>query len=490
MFKHWNNSAPSKQIEFYSLNLKLKFYFTLMIALVAVSALGQTNQLDIGKYKYRTDGFKALAFKPDLNFGSQNNNINGNGKNRSFSQNNFLFYKFQNSKDKSISNINMRFSGGHFSSLKNDTTFDRNSSIGYFLNGSQTYFNSKSQYVQLDLFSFLSPSVRNTNENFTVKEKYLNIQVNPTISIGKGRMENVSNAQLAAFILNDLEKAKKLKVKVSNDLLIELTEVITKVYNTRIFDYRKRRIYEVSQIDSFLMAKKAIAQNDIATFAIIQDNWDFAIQPSAVDAFYDYSNLLIATPYNSVSDRYNLKGILNQNDRFCGQRYFFSASVNLDNKNVRRQSDSVSNKDLNRNNNFSLGLNYEKAKPISLHWQVKGFINILYFNSHASSIERSGPKKNYNSQDVSTNLSGAIEYYPNSRTIVSVAPRIGYTKNLKNSLTSNTSTIASGLNIKSDYFINYNSRVTLQIDYSIIKNKYSPAFSSFDFRMGYNVYIF
>ena len=105
------------------------------------------------------------------------------------------------------------------------------------------------------------------------------IKDNPILGLGKGRIEMVNDAQMALFILNDLENQGLIVNKGSREQQYAFAEVITDINNQRVFDNRRKRIYELQRIDSFIKTSGLSSTTDIRHFTTINDNWIYAFNP-------------------------------------------------------------------------------------------------------------------------------------------------------------------------------------------------------------------
>ncbi|HSA04226.1 MAG TPA: hypothetical protein P5145_01425, partial [Tenuifilaceae bacterium] len=93
---------------------------------------------------------------------------------------------------------------------------------------------------------------------------------------GKGRIENVTDARLAIYILDDLLKQGRLSRTPNEDEVFAFADFITKTLNTRVIDSRIKRIKESVAIDSFLVSNELSTNTDGLYFGLINDNWNYA----------------------------------------------------------------------------------------------------------------------------------------------------------------------------------------------------------------------
>ncbi len=90
-------------------------------------------------------------------------------------------------------------------------------------------------------------------------------------AIGRGRLESVGDAQTALFILEDLYREGKIG-EVDKETADRFAHLITEIKNRRVFDYRRKTMFQLEQVDSFLRKNTGIKECDAKTFAIINDN--------------------------------------------------------------------------------------------------------------------------------------------------------------------------------------------------------------------------
>ncbi|WP_417599663.1 hypothetical protein [Owenweeksia hongkongensis] len=95
-------------------------------------------------------------------------------------------------------------------------------------------------------------------------------------SYGIGRIEPVTYARLAYDTYDWLRKKDRLSESPSNEDIDQLGAVMTEVANTRFFDSRFKRIFQLEQIDSTLRNSGLITEADMVYFAQVADIWGYA----------------------------------------------------------------------------------------------------------------------------------------------------------------------------------------------------------------------
>jgi hypothetical protein len=276
---------------------------------------------------------------------------------------------------------------------------ENNNSSNYIKNQSNAsridlYLNYENRYYQTnDFFYKIGVSCDNTiyysktrHQNYdgnaytdeTTKTSALNAANAVELGIGKGRIENVEDARLAVFILEDLLKATSITRKPTEEEILQFASTITKLKNRRYFDTRLRRIYEIQALDTFLRNTNLVSKSDAVYFTTLNDNWMYSNNPTRPSGkrfsinlrpsfFYGENNNTGNNPEMTFSKILGLK--------FYGE-YYNTKPINLK---------------WQRNYTFQLG--YQKGK----NW-----MNSIYDN-------------NYTSDAANIIARFELEYYPNSR---------------------------------------------------------------------------
>lgn len=76
----------------------------------------------------------------------------------------------------------------------------------------------------------------------TSRSKTSNGNLSVSLFAGKGRIEQVQDARLALYVLDDLKRLGKIQREVSGEEVIQLAELMTKLKYKRFFDNRLRRL--------------------------------------------------------------------------------------------------------------------------------------------------------------------------------------------------------------------------------------------------------
>jgi hypothetical protein len=169
-------------------------------------------------------------------------------------------------------------------SQNGDFSKTKNSAVNLNYSTSTRFYKPNLFFYELGLNSHLNAGYSYYTADFqnvatTNTTKAIEMSVGIPLKIGKGRIENVEDARMAIYILEDMQKNGSLASIPAEDDIIRFSEKITKLKNKRFFDYRLRRIYEIQAIDSFLRERNLIKGNDAVYFTSLLDNWQYSNNP-------------------------------------------------------------------------------------------------------------------------------------------------------------------------------------------------------------------
>ncbi|HJW17029.1 MAG TPA: hypothetical protein VJ499_07910 [Flavisolibacter sp.] len=416
------------------------------LLIIIHSTYAQDSSFQLKNYKYRTPGYTAL----ELNLGfsgwaSDNNALESFKRKESYWQlqpSNLAYYRSA-STDKKIHSSVISFSpAGNYSSLNLDDSITKSKSFQY-----NVYWNFNDRfYIKNNWFWEWGT---NLNHTLTTGESKYNSQ-NSTghhilaentfmLGIGKGRIENVTDAQTALYILNDLEQQGLLNNHPSPEITRQFAQLITAVNNKRVFDNRRRRIYEFTQIDSFLKSSGLISVNDIRYFTTINDNWVMAFNPYRTSGANWFIRLQPAA------------GILKDNN------YFTADTVNSSVKGKKTYA------------SLTPLIGYENNKPLNLKWQ-RNFETIISFQKKWNSDENrygymgSESLSKIDTREWITRLYSRYGwgYFPNNRTVINAYLQLdaSFGKSSEPVLYKEMKIIKPGMDFSADYFLSYRTRLT------------------------------
>lgn len=461
-----------------------------ILVFLCISILIETNaqvtDYKMSDFKYRTPGFKALG----LNIRSDNSLNSGSSGLKFYNIDPQVYYLKQVSTDK-VQFQNLSFVAAGYGGLKGSSENQKRVYFDLGIDVLLRQFKPK-YFYEIGVKATGGP---NRTANITQQTSRIYYPLNNaqiSLGIGKGRLEFVSNAQMGLYILEDLKKAGKIKGTVSAEKASEFCNLITQIYNKRIFDFRKRRMYELNQLDSFLVTNRIVNVNDITVFNIISDNWAFAIQPNAIDGVYHQSGTLtIAHAFDDVSDRYNLDGIFGQPARFNGKQRFIRLRPYTDNSNFYKDitdTTEIKTGQTTRGVDFGLGLDFKKS--LNLKWQLNKHA-ILGFAHRKSAVY---PFKNISEiNNIILDLGAEIGFYPNSRTVVTGLGSFLTSYSVDNVAKNQRLAFSPSIRLDGNYFLNYNSRLIVITSFSYFSKNYGGSFSNSilaNLSLGYRAYLF
>jgi hypothetical protein len=322
-----------------------------------------------------------------------------------------------------------------------------------YYTGAYRYYLKRKLFLETDVDAAFNYNMRKDINQMTdpedeTKHSTMNSNISIPILVGWGRIERVEDARLAVYILDDLKKHNRLDKEISQEEIANFAQFLSKLQNERFFDSRDKKIWEIQQIDSFMVANNLVTNNDAVFFTLINDNWDYASGPIRESGF-------------RVSG-----GILNGLSNYISE-YAYSDTSMINDK----------SKETDYNIHFKAKLVYEK--PLNLYWQV--FINDDFesgptFNNNKSkqsgSDEEISKSKDFN---INNTINAGLEYYPNSRTDMSISFNLNndYYHRTNTSENANkdfdeefTNNFSTGLKLTGNYYFSPQLRMTLNAGFN------------------------
>ncbi len=272
---------------------------------------------------------------------------------------------------------------------------------------------------------------------------------------GKGRIENVTDAQMAYNILTELQKNRLLEQEFTIEDAYGLAQTITQINNIRLFDFRRKRIYELKQIDSFLHLKGLIKNNSIDYFTTVADNWFYAFNQLRRHGKEKYITLSPGIGYSiSKTSTNGLAGSAAQNA-------FQSGSVTL-----------------------TIGIEKAIAKSIKRQFTKGASLQTSYvyiMNQNKSN----GVVTDGSGSNVYSFLNGFLQwgYYPSTRTSINTTLNNTFVVNYQNTGFANNTL----LSLDGNYFISYNTRVFVNVTGGVTATKTNTADLNGAFISSFNI---
>ncbi|MEY8488422.1 hypothetical protein [uncultured Parabacteroides sp.] len=236
-----------------------------------------------------------------------------------------------------------------------------------------------------NLFGYVNGNKQDQPSYQKYKSKYFSGDV--SLGIGKGRIESVTDARQAIYILDNLSKKGVLKRQLTNNEILELSKLIAIVKNKRFFDSRLRMIDEVSAVDSFFVTNRLLESSGASYFTTLYDYWMYG------DRFERGAGLVFSGSILGGYGHTRSDNIRENNNDNSGSKSTIPFAGAL----------------------FTM----EYEKPVNLYWQQSASLSLRGQYERTSSNDpyiENDPHLKLN--QYSTQFSGSYNwgYYPNSRT--------------------------------------------------------------------------
>jgi hypothetical protein len=415
-----------------------------MITCLPVSVLYAQKDFNLADYKNPDYNWRSLDFGFLLNgSASVHNNTLENISKDKYNQSQYgsglnLGYSSVRNSALYQSEQNYRFNSS-FSGVKNKTSFSgadpatpgdlesthkqNSQSFGISISSRNRFYDIKKRFLEVNPnFSgnYGNDNSKGTSNNeeypFPYKSQRNNYMLRASLPvlIGKGRIEAMQDARLAVYIFEDLQKCGDVKGNVSNEDILEFSSFITQIKNQRFFDYRIRKIAEITAIDSFLTEKGLKTRSGASYYTLLNDNWDNSTGPAREGgnrfSFGLKPGFFSSFVKSSDSYRDTLPGMVN--------------------------TISYNNEKNSRLNSLRLDIvaGFVSEKPINLFWQRSANIDLSYSlykgKSLSKSYERdsliSEQKNKFDNPDISFTFGYGLSYFPDSRTSISLSADAGF----------------------------------------------------------------
>lgn len=380
----------------------MKSGMLLPLLLFAASAFSQDSTFQLKDYQYRTPGYQALALYFGLSGGYSHSNVpmGDESNSRSLSLGPVsAWYARVTSTDARVHQSTVSLTSAYSLS---GSTYNGKKSSSHSLSPqvawdwNDRFYRQHNWFIEVgNQFSLNSFSYRSNDTLWQSKNTNTGFQERLTLGFGKGRIERVQDAQMALFLLQDLAAEGLLSRAVTAGEAYQLAQLVTDINNRRVFDSRRRRKYELTRLDSFFRYSGLAPQTNIRHFAVLNDNWALAFNPSRLSGASWYLRFQPGVSYNRVTSSMQQAALFYQS------------------KSSARQ--------------FSLMpvVGYENDKPISLQWQRNLGISIAYLrNRNKTELESTSQNNTVKSSNETKGWQSTahayygLGYYPNNRTQV------------------------------------------------------------------------
>ena len=367
-----------------------------LIFISTISAFGQDKNFDLSKYKLPDIKRHQLDFSISSD-GSRSSskttktvNSEMEEKNSVYSRNDSqanLSYSYLYNTRKQIFEISSYLSPNFYhrkSTEGSNTILTSNPDLNFNAWGAFSLYKNGSKlflHVQPYLHSYFDSDLRKINNQIDRKIKANSGKAEVSFGLGIGRIEPVSDFWQSYYILEKLKTHNLLSRELKGDDIYEFATLVSKLKNKRFFDFRERKIAELTALDSFLHKQKLVQNTDVACFTTISDYWNFA------EIKYRQSGS-------------ELKVLLRPG-------YEFGSRKELDIEKSKTHSTSLSSI-----------ISYYNHKTINLHWDRGGAIN----SSEKIIIDGTNEELPTNYFSISAGM--GYDYLPNFRT--SISSRLHY----------------------------------------------------------------
>lgn len=419
--------------------------FLLPVLFISFTATAQKKDSALlQQYKFRTPNYRAVSLSGNA-AGSYGSAYTGNSD-YSFQVSPLFAASKLISTDKQYSTYNYEVSGNvNFykrDAIVSGTSRQTDIASAVRLYGQTKKYNGKS-FILTGYSGTIQQLYNKANRSNIDKRSEIQASAGYTIGAGKGRIENVTDAQMAYNILNDLKKNSLLTKDFTVEDAYSFAQTITNVNNTRLFDFRRKRIFELKQIDSLLHIKGLIQENSIDYFTTVADNWFYAFNEQRRHGTEKYIALSPLLNLSSGKTDFNVMpdSIIKQHSKGAAVLLTMSIEKAVA-KNIKRQF----------------------TKGVSLIHALGYGKNKITGNTFLS-------------EAATTGLTGFLNaflqwgYYPNTRTIINTTlNNITGWDYLNSNLNNNTNFTFNG-----NYFINYNTRVVINLSAGVNVSKNSSS---------------
>jgi hypothetical protein len=464
-------------------SLKAIILLSMLTGLLSLNTIGQTD-FNLSDYKNPDYQYRSLDFglgltgNNSINKSDYSDNYTNKRNNNSFNGNLISdYYSTKNSKYYQGSQ-NYRFNFSTYgsknkteagiSTLSESTNKANSQYLSVAVNSSNRFYNSRKRFVETNLnFSgeLGNSTSKNTSDIKTYPYSYKNQSGNYLISasipllVGTGRIEEVQDARLAVYILDDLLKSGDLTRTPDKEEILALSEFITQTKNQRFFDSRIRKIAEITAIDSFLTANGLKGQSDASYYTLINDNWDNSNGP--VRATGRRFSIGVAPGFDTEFDKATDYSVDSTNSTAFS--YFKSKNTDqLDSWNLDAIAQFVCEKPIN--------LTWQRSSSASLGYSLYSSNSI--YKTYNDDMQTGEIKDSEKSPNFSVGITHSYGYYPNSRTSIRFGANAYLQQYWRDRKTDDGLTVTNDeTNIVSNLFLNCNYYFSPQLRFSVYVNE-------------------
>jgi hypothetical protein len=419
--------------------LHLRFFTFFVIAgclFGQLAAQTDSSKVDYSQFRFPNIDRKALDVTGGLEgLAANNTQIVGtvSASQASFAQTLALRYSRFINRDNLQGNQSIYFSPYYSSSRSKSTSPGLNSDNRSYsfvprivVESEQRHYFKPNRYIGIDgvvsvaYQEFKSQTL--TNENL---RQEFNYGLSGAVRYGIGRIEPIDDVFLAQFMADDMRANGILNEDLTQDELFELGRIMADARNRRIFDFRRQRIFELTQLSNWFTSKGLGSKDNILFFTTLADNW-----------LYSFFNT------RSSGRRFSI-----------GLAPVFSARHDKDNQILPTRA---------------LGLafvaEYVRARPINQFWQWDQRIALS-----SGFTDTSFPAIVINSPGAiarnTLTVSASMGFYPSSRTVISATAALASTYSFTldpvqpANFPSDAFLLQPSLSLSGSYFLDYRTRI-------------------------------
>lgn len=234
-------------------------------------------------------------------------------------------------------------------------------------------------------------SINNENKTYMPKRDALykqtdnQLRVETAVGVGWGRIEDVTDARQAIYIIDALRKNGVLNRDLSVQEMFDFSQLISSVKNKRFLDSRLHLIDELTTVDNYLKNKGVIADGGAAYFANLNDMWQYG---ALFERKSGYEVTFNANPWFTWGKNYRLE------------------------KDSNNPQENINTTQPYNSQLYMASLDFSYHKPVKNVWQHNFYTRVHYDATFSSMLVE--PQNRYL-------IHGGYElgYYPNTRTHLS-----------------------------------------------------------------------
>ena len=247
--------------------------YNLLFLLLSFSLTAQSYE--ISEYKARFERRPFLELNPRLSYSSNlsNNEFTPNDHQAGASLS--AFWRESSNLDHRIRSWSVSSNMGfNFRNYDDADELDRSNSSMFLQADLEQYnYRENNKFWGVRGNAFLNS--QRSKEGLESADRRTQFSLIPGVFFGTGRIEFSEDALLANWMMDDLLEADAIAT-ISPEQRLALAQRVTSIIGNRTFDFRRRRIYELKQLQLLFQEKAIEVKDEFLLFAILNDNWAFA----------------------------------------------------------------------------------------------------------------------------------------------------------------------------------------------------------------------